>query len=138
MLAQESAFPVLGMEGQAVKFVISEHGECGTAVDHGADYLQRLTDVRPTVDEVAHEDHGAVRMPIDASRLAVAELSEQGAQLGSVTVDVADDVVVLVRVCSHKVVSAWAGRSFGSISASGMSSPPRSGCPRKVPKGGAW
>ena len=79
--------------------VVAGHAERVARADHAHDQPQHARRVRPAVDQVADEDRAAVRVA-GAGRPArarpglidVAELGQQGLQLGGAAVDVADDV----------------------------------------------
>ncbi len=78
--------------------------------DHGHHAAQHAGAVRAAVDEVADEDGGAA-LGVDA--VGVAELGEQGLQLGGAAVDVADDVEGAGEV--GEVVEALLGDDGGVL-----------------------
>ena len=65
------------MEGQRVEFVIAHHGQGGARLDHRPHDVERLTDLRAAVDEVAEEHGLAGGMTVDAGAADVAEPAQQ-------------------------------------------------------------
>ena len=82
-----------------LRLVVSGHAQRGPGGNHSHDQPQHTRRVRAAVDEVADED-GRPPLGVGATdraarvvvRQEVAELGEQGLELGTTAVDVADDV----------------------------------------------
>ena len=76
-----------------IVFEIAHHGEGGAGVVHGLGDLERLADGGAAINEVAKKDNAPTGgVAIDAVGFGVAELGEEGAQGGGVTVDIAYEV----------------------------------------------
>ena len=64
--------------------------------------MQCLADVRPTVDDVAEEDHLPARMTPDTALQAIAQLIQQPRQRMATAVDIADRVVATLGIQLHQ------------------------------------
>ncbi|MGX1117124.1 hypothetical protein RKD37_002487 [Streptomyces ambofaciens] len=97
-------------EAAVLVLVVARHAQRVARLDHGHHAAQHAGAVRAAVDEVADEDGGAA-LGVDA--VGVAELGEQGLQLGGAAVDVADDVEGAGEV--GEVVEALLGDDGGVL-----------------------
>ena len=83
---------VRGVEGEGVPLVVAEHGERRAGLEHGAHQAQRGANLGAAIEEVTDEDRRALRVPPGASVLPVTHAAQQLLELGSMAVDVADEV----------------------------------------------
>jgi hypothetical protein len=92
VLTEMSAFCVGSMKRKRIEFVVPHHNLGGTAFYHALNDLQHLSDRTAAIDQIANEDRLAIRRPINAAVLLVAQLTQQRSQFVRVTVDITDNI----------------------------------------------
>jgi hypothetical protein len=85
--------------------VIAHDGQSVVTFNHWPDDFKHVSDVRPSVNEVAEEDHLAFRMTVRSQGLLVAEEFKELHQFIGMAVNVADQVVHLSSSPHHVFLS---------------------------------